>query len=50
MSAQNGLIGAMQAREPHLVVSDTESAPELLRADQLAPGLVQGLIATFDED
>ena len=23
---------------------------ELLRADQLAPGLVQGLLATFDED
>ena len=23
---------------------------ELLRADQLAPGLIQGLLATFDED
>ena len=24
--------------------------PDLLRADQLAPGLIQGLLATFDED
>lgn len=26
------------------------ASPDLLRADQLAPGLIQGLLATFDED
>ncbi|GAA1001491.1 PPA1309 family protein [Nocardiopsis tropica] len=29
---------------------DPFAANELLRADQLAPGLIQGLLATFDED
>lgn len=29
---------------------DPFASADLLRADQLAPGLIQGLIATFDED